>query len=231
MTAAPAYAPFGRRIAALAIDCVILLACFVTVVVATNGAFGPVLVAFWSNPAPVHTRVEVASRTSERHDDGTVRDSAISRETRLFADATVRIYMVAEARVTGRDGAVSTSRVEELIGRNVRDLRRAWFTGVLATLLSLVYFAAFESSSMQATPGKMLLDLKVTDLAGGRLGIGRSVFRQLMKAAEIASSGITYVIAAFTGRRQALHDMFAGTLVVRAAAGRTAVSARRAVAS
>jgi uncharacterized RDD family membrane protein YckC len=89
-------------------------------------------------------------------------------------------------------------------------------TIALAFALGFVYFAVFEASPAQATPGKALLGIRVADLAGGRLGFGRSAFRQLMKCAELTSSGVTYIIAAFTGRRQALHDMFAGTIVIQA---------------
>jgi uncharacterized RDD family membrane protein YckC len=229
MTAAAAYAPFGRRIAALAIDSVVLLAALVAIIVAANAALGPVLAAFWSAASPVRTHVEVASRTSDRQDDGRSRETVISRETRVFADGTVRIYLVAEARLIARDGTVSTTHVEDLIGRNARDLLRAWLTGALAFALSFVYFAGFEASAAQATPGKVFFGLKVAGLDGRRIGLGRSLFRQLMKCAEIASSGITYLIAAFTGRRQALHDMFAGTLVLQTAS-RPIASPRRAIA-
>lgn len=229
MTAAPAYAPFGRRVAAFAIDSAGLLAVVVAVILATNAAFGPVLAAFWSNAAPVHTQVEVASRIADRYDNDTTRENVVSRETRVFADGTVRIYMVAEARITARDGTVSTSRVERLIGRNAGDLHRAWLTGALAVLLTLIYFAGFEASAAQATPGKALLGLRVTDLAGRRVGASRSIFRQIVKCAELAASGITYVIAAFTDRRQTVHDILAGTLVLRAVSG-PAASQHRAIA-
>lgn len=226
---APACASFGRRVAALAIDSAILLAALIAIIVAANATLGPVLVAFWSTATPIRANFEAASRSTDRHEDGSVRETVIGRDTRVFADGTVRIYQVAEGTFTAPDGTVSTTRFEELIGRNARDLRRAWLTGVLAFVLSFAYFAAFEASPAQATPGKVLLGLKVTDLAGRRMGLGRSLWRQLMKCAEIASSGITYIIAAFTGRRQALHDMFAGTLVVEAGP-RTASSPRRAIA-
>jgi uncharacterized RDD family membrane protein YckC len=229
MTAAPAYASFGRRVAALALDSCLLAALFAVTIVMTNVVFGPVLAPFWSDKVPVRVSAEIASRTSDRLDDGGVRETAVSRETRFFADGTVRIYLVVEGRATAQDGAASTTHFEELIGRNARDLLRVWLTVATGVLLALSYFTILEASTAQATPGKMLLGLRVTDLDGRRLGIARSLFRQLVKCAELASSGITYVIAAFTGRRQALHDIFAGTLVVQAAA-RPAAVRRRAIA-
>ncbi|HEX2112943.1 MAG TPA: RDD family protein [Alphaproteobacteria bacterium] len=229
MGAGVAYASFGRRAAALAVDSVLIAAILVAIIVAANAFAGPVFAAFWTTPFPVHSYVEVASRTSERQDDGGTREVVVSRQTRVFADGTVRIYLVAEGKITARDGAVSTTHVEDLIGRNGRDLLRAWLTGGLGFLLSFVYFAAFEASTLQATPGKAALGLKVADLSGAPIGLGRSLFRQAMKVLEFASSGITYIIAAFTARHQALHDIFAGTVVLRTAS-RPLATARRATA-
>ena len=216
MMSALAYAPFGRRVLALAVDALCVTVVLAALVQTVNTAYRPLLAAFWSASAPpVHTNVEIASRETG-YEHGLRRETTFSRETRHFADGTIRIYAIAEAHFTAADGTVTTTRAEELIGRNARDLLRRWSTVALAFVLSFVYFAAFEASPLQATPGKALLGLKVTDLSGGRPGIGRVLFRQLMKCAELCSSGVTYVIAAFTGRRQALHDMFAGTLVIHA---------------
>lgn len=215
---APAYAPFGRRVAALAIDAVVLAVLLAAVVHAANlVSDAKPFATLWSSRTPVWTHGEVASRTSERASDGTLRETTVSRETRIFADGTLRIYAVAEARFTASDGKITTTRAENMIGRNVRDLLRTLATGGLAFVLSFAYFLFFEASPAQATPGKALLGLKVADLAGRRLSVGRSAFRQMMKCAEIVSSGVTYLIAGFTSRRQALHDIFAGTIVTQGA--------------
>ena len=229
MGAGFAYASFGRRVAALALDSALIAAALAAIIVTANAVAGPVLAAFWTTPVPVATQVEVASRTSDALEGSATRETAVSRETRAFADGTVRIYLVAEGRVVAADGTVTTSHVEELIGRNLRDLQRVWLTAGLAVALAVLYFTAFEASPAQATPGKALLGLRVADLNGARIGFARSLFRQAMKCLEIASSGITYLIAAFTGRRQALHDMFAGTLVLQQAT-RPLAGARRATA-
>ena len=225
MDAASAYASFGRRVVALALDALCIAVVLAALIQTVNTTYRPLLIAFWSaSAAPVHTNVEFASRENG-NENGLRRETTFSRETRRFADGTVRIYAIAEARFTAADGTVTTTRAEEMIGRNARDLLRRWSTMALAFVLSFAYFASFEASPLQATPGKALLGLRVTDLSGGRPGIGRVLFRQLMKCAELCSSGVTYVIAAFTGRRQALHDMFAGTVVIQMP---RAASARRA---
>jgi uncharacterized RDD family membrane protein YckC len=225
MTATPVYASFGRRVAALAIDALCIAVVLAAIVQAVNTGLGPRLAEFWSRSAPLHTGVEYASRESGI-ENGIRRETIYSRETRHFADGTIRIFAVAESRFTAADGTTTTTRAEELIGRNARDLLRRWSTFLLGFVLAFGYFAAFEASALQGTPGKTLLGLRVADLSGRRLGVGRSLFRQLMKSAELTSSGITYVIAAFTGRRQALHDLFAGTIVIQSP--RAASSPRRA---
>lgn len=89
------------------------------------------------------------------------------------------------------------------------------FIGTSGLLLTWCWFAAFESSVWQATPGKKLLRLQVTTLHGGRVSFVRAFGRQAGKLASKFLLGLGYVLAAFTQRKQALHDMFASTLVVR----------------
>lgn len=80
----------------------------------------------------------------------------------------------------------------------------------------VAYYAAFETSRFQATPGKMLMSLKVVDLAGARVGFLRSCARVLSRTLCIATAAIGYVMAAFTERGRALHDLATATVVVTA---------------
>ena len=77
------------------------------------------------------------------------------------------------------------------------------------------YFILMHSSTLQATVGKLLLGVKVTDAEGNRISIGRSLGRFLGMFVSSFILGIGYLLAGVTKRRQALHDMIAGTLVVR----------------
>lgn len=76
-----------------------------------------------------------------------------------------------------------------------------------------LYEALLTSSSMQATLGKMILGMKVTDLQGQRIDFGRATIRHFAKYLSTAILGIGYLMVAFTERKQGLHDMIAGTLV------------------
>jgi uncharacterized RDD family membrane protein YckC len=78
-----------------------------------------------------------------------------------------------------------------------------------------LYHALFESSASQATPGKQALGLKVTDIYGRRISFGRAAARTLAKILSAITIGIGYVMAAFTLRKQALHDFVAETVVLR----------------
>lgn len=93
-------------------------------------------------------------------------------------------------------------------------------TGSAIDLLFVIavwlYFALFESSSLQATPGKLALGLRVTDDQGRRIGFGRATGRYFGKIISGLILGIGYMMAGWTRRKQALHDMMAGCCVVRA---------------
>ena len=78
-----------------------------------------------------------------------------------------------------------------------------------------LYFAKFESGANQATPGKRLMGLKVTTASGERISFGRATGRFFGKIVTgIIPFGIGWMLAGWTGRKQALHDMMASTCVV-----------------
>jgi uncharacterized RDD family membrane protein YckC len=85
----------------------------------------------------------------------------------------------------------------------------------LSTVVQWLYYALLESSSKQATVGKMALGIRVTDLEGRRITFGRATGRYFGKFLSGLILGIGFLMAAFTERKQALHDLLAGTLVVR----------------
>lgn len=89
------------------------------------------------------------------------------------------------------------------------------FLNVVSVLAVWLYFAGMESSKYQATFGKRLLGLKVTDLNGRPVGFGKATGRHFGKVISGLTFLIGYLIAAFTEKKQALHDLMAGCLVVR----------------
>lgn len=83
-------------------------------------------------------------------------------------------------------------------------------------LMGPIYLAVFESSSWQASVGKRLLGIYVTDDQGRRIGIARAFGRWIAKVVlnwfMLLLVSVVTIVA--TRRKQALHDFVAGTLVV-----------------
>lgn len=82
--------------------------------------------------------------------------------------------------------------------------------------LGWLYFAGMESSERQATFGKAVVSLRVTDLEGQRLSFKHATGRFFAKIVTgLVPFAIGFIMAGFTAKKQALHDMIAGTLVLR----------------
>ena len=81
-------------------------------------------------------------------------------------------------------------------------------------VVKLFYFAGMESSASQATLGKMALGIKVTDDQGQRLTFSHALGRWFAAALSYITLYVGFLMAAFTDRKRALHDMVASTLVV-----------------
>jgi uncharacterized RDD family membrane protein YckC len=90
------------------------------------------------------------------------------------------------------------------------------FIGIAALFAGWIYYAYMESSPNQGTLGKMALGLIVTDLQGRRVTFGRASGRFFARIVTgMIPLGIGFMMAGFTERKQALHDMIAGCLVLR----------------
>ena len=90
---------------------------------------------------------------------------------------------------------------------------------IVSFFIGWLYFGFLESSPWQATLGKKMLGLRVTDLNGGRISFGKATGRYFGKILSGLILFIGFVMVAFTEKTQALHDQMAGTLVVKGGAG------------
>lgn len=84
-------------------------------------------------------------------------------------------------------------------------------------VVGFLYYVFFESSKWQATPGKMALGIRVTDVQGHRLTLARAAGRNAIRLVNAASSLVPfvfYIVTAFTQRKQGVHDLLAGTYVI-----------------
>jgi uncharacterized RDD family membrane protein YckC len=84
----------------------------------------------------------------------------------------------------------------------------------MSLLLTWAYYSGMESSPLQATIGKLVVGIYVTDLQGQRISFGRATGRWFGKIISGAILLIGYLMAGFTEKKQALHDMMARCLVL-----------------
>ena len=84
----------------------------------------------------------------------------------------------------------------------------------MSIVIGWLYFALMESSTKQATVGKMVLGIVVTDLDGNRISFIKATGRHFGKILSVLTLGIGFLMIAFTEKRQGLHDRLAGTLVL-----------------
>lgn len=95
-----------------------------------------------------------------------------------------------------------------------------WFLAAYVGVMLLyyvaagLYFSLMESSRHQATLGKMALGIKVVNADGGRLSFAHALGRWFTALLSYVTLYIGFLLAAFTGKKQALHDLVAGTFVV-----------------
>jgi uncharacterized RDD family membrane protein YckC len=85
----------------------------------------------------------------------------------------------------------------------------------VSLVIDWLYYALFESSVWQATLGKKALGLEVTDMQGARINFARATGRFFAKFLSGIIVLIGFFMIGFTERKQGLHDIIAGTLVIR----------------
>ncbi len=87
--------------------------------------------------------------------------------------------------------------------------------GMIAMVLQWLYFSLMESSKHQGTLGKIVLKIKVTDVEGNRISFARATGRYFGKILSGMIMMIGYIMAGFTEKKQALHDMLASCYVIK----------------
>ena len=86
---------------------------------------------------------------------------------------------------------------------------------VVSFIVTWLYFAFLESGKKQSTWGKRLLGIKVVGATGERISFARATGRFFAKTISYLIANIGFIMAGFTGRKRALHDMIAETYVVK----------------
>ena len=86
--------------------------------------------------------------------------------------------------------------------------------GIVLVVVPWLYFAGFESSRSQATPGKLLMHIVVTDMTGNKPTFARVTLRHFAKFVSALIIFIGFLMIGFTQKRQGLHDKIASCLVL-----------------
>jgi uncharacterized RDD family membrane protein YckC len=86
--------------------------------------------------------------------------------------------------------------------------------GVVLIVIPWLYYAGFESSRSQATPGKLLMHIVVTDMTGNKPTFARVTLRHFAKFVSALIIFIGFLMIGLTQKRQGLHDRIAGCLVL-----------------
>lgn len=92
----------------------------------------------------------------------------------------------------------------------------AWTGAGFEFGIGWLYAALLIRSSSRATLGLQAMGLEVTDLHGGRVSFARATWRYWAQLLSLFTLGIGYLMQVATPRRQTLHDLVSGTVVVRA---------------
>lgn len=85
----------------------------------------------------------------------------------------------------------------------------------IGSTLNWLYFTCLESSEKQATFGKQIMGIQVTDLNGQRLSFGRANGRYFSKIVSTLTLGIGFLMPLFDNQKQALHDKMSGCLLIK----------------
>jgi uncharacterized RDD family membrane protein YckC len=135
----------------------------------------------------------------------------------FFVDAMILVLLVGIAEALGLP-VFDDFQIVELPAdgtANPETLVIPSIAGIVVTIaLVWGYYVGFEVSRYEATPGKIALALRVTDLEGRRIGILRATVRHFAKILTAATLSFGFFMAIFTRRRQTLHDLIAGCLVL-----------------
>lgn len=141
-------------------------------------------------------------------------------ETHLFDDLPRPVYASFGERLVATiiDSVlvgIANKVIQMVIGLDGRDWNLIFGSLLASVVLDWLYYALMESSSSQATVGKLVMGLKVTDLEGGRINFGRATGRFFGRYISGLILLIGYLMMLWDDRNQTLHDKMAGTLVVK----------------
>ena len=104
-----------------------------------------------------------------------------------------------------RDGAAFRHANEAAVGMQM----------AIGQCIGWLYFALMATSSKQGTLGMMAMGLVVTDLEGKPITFARATGRHFATILSGLTCSIGYLMMLWTEKKQTLHDIIAGTLILQ----------------
>lgn len=208
----PRYAGFWRRFCAFIID-YLLVSVIVFPFVAMIGMTAPDNVVV-SVPFGLFTNETVieSATAEQKNADG----STTIVETRLVEVIALGHWRyLYHEKIERSGGEEKTTR--QLLDPNTQLHMNRTTSDDFIYLVLMVYWVLMESSRWQASLGKLALGLRVVDKNGQRLTLVRAFGRNILKILSCVTLLIGFMMAGWTQKKQALHDMIADCLVTKRA--------------
>jgi uncharacterized RDD family membrane protein YckC/tRNA A-37 threonylcarbamoyl transferase component Bud32 len=208
------YAGFWRRCWAFAIDLAVAsVIAFPLTVAIDSFAPGHVVVKVpFVDVRPILTsdRVVESQNSDRKNADGSIT---------VVEDRIVEVTNLGKWKYLYRDEIKRIGGKEEksrrLIDPGSREEIRAVTTEDLAWWVLLVYWILMESSVCQASVGKMVMGIRVVRNAGTRVKLSHALARNVSKILSVLTLMVGFMMAGWTRKKQALHDMIAHCSVIR----------------
>ncbi|TPG46842.1 RDD family protein [Rhodanobacter glycinis] len=126
-----------------------------------------------------------------------------------------KVFGVDVAQAALQQAAIDAAgNMQLVIAAQERFYAAMWPAILLSFVIGWLYFAVCESSAWQGTLGKLALGIRVTDMQGKRISFPRALGRYAAKLLSFIILGVGFLMVAWTQRKQGLHDIIAGTLVL-----------------
>lgn len=90
----------------------------------------------------------------------------------------------------------------------------AMLTEGIRFVITVCYHTWFEANRNMGSPGKMVMGIVVTNTEGNNLNYAKAFMRNACKLFSNMIAFCGYLFALFTSKKQTLHDLIAGTVVI-----------------
>lgn len=101
------------------------------------------------------------------------------------------------------------------LSTSITDVKDLLVSCLISIVIGWTYYSIQESSSKRATLGKRAVGLQVTDINGEQISFWRATGRYFSAYLSALLLFVGYLMMPFTPKRQTLHDLIAGTIVIR----------------